>query len=124
MIKQILIIEDNQAYRKMLKIALKDAGYEVAEAENGKIGCEKCYQNSYDLVIMDLFLPEKDGVQAIHELKEEFSSNIKIIAMSGASSGGQTDFVLNQSKGHGADAILKKPFKLKELLDVVKNLDK
>ena len=81
MIKRILIIEDNEAYRRMLKTALEQEGYEVGEAENGIIGCEKCYQDSYDLVIMDLFLPEKDGVQSIHELKEDFSADIKIIAI-------------------------------------------
>ncbi len=122
MIKRILIIEDIKAYREMLKTALEQKGYEVNEAENGITGCEECYKDSYDLVIMDLFLPEKDGVQSIHELKEDFSSDIKIIAMSGACSAGRTDFVLNQSKNHGADAILKKPFKIKELLTIIESM--
>jgi two-component system, OmpR family, response regulator ResD len=121
--KRILIIEDNESYRKMLKIYLEKEGYEVHEADNGKSGSKKCFENKFDLVIMDLFLPEKDGVQAIHELKEFFLSKIKIIAMSGAAvSSGRTEFVLNQSEQHGADALLTKPFEIKELLDTIEKL--
>ncbi len=123
MIKRILIIEDNEAYREMLKTVLEQEGYEVREADNGKDGCDICFKEKFDLVIMDLFLPEKDGVQSIHELKEEFSGKMKIIAISGACySDGRTQFVLNQSKEHGADAILKKPFKMKVLVDLIKEM--
>lgn len=123
MIKKILIIEDNDAYRNMLKTALEKEDFVIDEAENGRIGCDMCYQNTYDLVIMDLFLPEKDGIQSIYELKEEFSSDIKIIAISGISKDG-IDFVFNQSLDNGADATLKKPFKISKLIKTIETLQK
>ena len=120
--KKILIIEDNSSYRKMLVSILKKEGYEVDEASDGRMGCDMCLEKSYDLVITDLFLPEQDGVQTTHILKKEFSSEIKIIAISGGCSEGRLKHVLNLSKDHGADMTFQKPFNLDDLVKSVNDL--
>ncbi|MCP4176430.1 MAG: response regulator [bacterium] len=118
--KKILIVDDNADYRKMLRIALEKAGYGVDESGDG-IDAEKVYfQQASDLIIMDLFLPERDGVQAIHDLKEEFTY-IKIIAISGVSSIGRTNSLLDKALEHGADITMTKPIKIEVLL---KNIEK
>jgi DNA-binding response OmpR family regulator len=120
--KKILIIEDDHSYRKMLVKILKNEGYEIDEASDGSIGCDMCQKKSYDLVITDLFLPGLDGVQTTHLLKEEFSSEIKIIAISGGCSDDGLKEVLSLSKDHGADMTLKKPFNLDDLVKAVHEL--
>jgi DNA-binding response OmpR family regulator len=119
--KRILIIDDNSSFRKMLKVALKKDDYEIEEASDAVIGCDLYFQNLHDLIIMDLFLPEKDGIQAIHEIKEE-CTDVKIIAVSGASSVGRTNILLDRAHEHGADIEMKKPVKIKELLSNVEKL--
>ncbi len=120
---KILIVDDNDSFRNILRIRLEKEGYDVYESDNGADVCRKCAEIPCRLVIMDLFLPEKDGVQTIHELKEEFSSDIKIIAISGAAlSEGTTKFVLDKSSQQGADVTLKKPFKLDILVQYIETL--
>jgi DNA-binding response OmpR family regulator len=119
--KRILIVDDNDSFRKMLKVALEKTEYEIEEACNGKMGCELYFQKPFELIVMDLFLPEKDGIQAIHEIKEE-CTDVKIIAISGVSSEGRTSFLLNRAHEYGADIEMKKPIKIKELLININNL--
>ena len=120
--KKILIIEDDPGYRKMLKTVLLKEGYAIDEAQDGKTGCEMCLKKHYDLVITDIFLPEQDGVQITHILKEELSSDIKIIAISGGCSGGRLKEVLAMSERHGADITFQKPFDIHDLVKSVKDL--
>ena len=120
--KRILIIEDDPAYRKMLVKVLKNEDYEIDEASDGNTGCEMCLKKHYDLVITDLFLPGQDGVQTVHILKQDFSSSIKIIAISGGCSDGRLKDVLTLSKDHGADIAFQKPFNLDDLVKAVHDL--
>jgi len=119
--KRILLIDDNRPFRKMLKIVLEKADYEIEEASDGKTGCDLYFQGLFDLIVMDLFLPGKDGIQAIHEIKEE-CTGVKIIAISGASSEGRTNFLLDRAHEYGADIEMKKPIKIKELLTNIEKL--
>jgi len=119
--KRILLIDDNRPFRKMLKIGLEKADYEIEEASDGKIGCDLYFKGYYDLIIMDLFLPEKDGIQAIHEIREG-GTGVKIIAISGVSSDGRTNFLLDRAHEYGADIEMKKPIKIKELVRNIKDL--
>lgn len=114
----ILIIDDDDTIREILMIALVKAGYVVNQAENGQIGINRFCEDLPDLIITDIFMPEKDGIETIIDIRKDFPF-IKIIAMSG---GGQMQYgreYLNYAMKFGANSILQKPFKLKEMLNAV-----
>ena len=116
----IIIIDDDHQIRLMLKKLLEIEGYTVTVAKNGKDGIKEYRKNPADLIITDIIMPEKEGLETINELKKEFS-DIKIIAISG---GGKNnpDTYLYLAKKLGAIHTFYKPIKKKDLLKVVKNL--
>lgn len=118
--KRILIIEDDLAYQKMLATALDNAGFEVSTADNGLEGCRKFKQEPCDLVITDIFMPEKEGFETILELRQ-LSVEVKILAVSG---GGQFDAkeMLPMSMELGANAILEKPISINLLIETINQL--
>lgn len=118
---RILLIDDDNEYRNMIKMWLERAGHEVAEAIDGEEGLEKHRKNHYDLIISDLFMPKIDGVQAIHRMKIEFNSP-KIIAMTGACSDGRMEHLLSLAKECGASEVYKKTTHINDLLIKVKKL--
>lgn len=111
----VLVIEDDDAVRFSLLEALKAMGHEVASAVNGREGMQMAQEETYDLVITDLIMPEKDGVETILELKID-QPDIKIVAMSG---GGQNVDIMDTTYQIGADCALIKPFSLSDLSDCV-----
>lgn len=114
---KILIIDDNDSFRKMLADMLKRAGYEISEAVNGDMGIESYIKNPTDLVITDIFMPKKSGQEVIMELKQKYP-HLKIIAISGGGDNGSLEF-LKDTQNMGADNYLSKPFKMKELFETV-----
>jgi len=117
----ILVIEDDAEVRDMVCKMLKDEEYEVVSAINGREGMELLRNESnIDLVITDILMPEKEGIETIRELKRDYPS-IKILAISGGSRFLLHDF-LRCAKLLGADLTLSKPFVKKDLLKVVKLL--
>lgn len=100
---------------------LEAAGYSVFEAENGNTGIAIFRSNPVDMVIVDLFMPEKEGIETIIELRKGFP-DLKILAMSGGIPGYGTDHFLNIAQKLGADGALDKPFTMQHLLSVVGNL--
>ncbi|MCP4177254.1 MAG: response regulator [bacterium] len=113
---RILVVDDNDSFRKMLRIALEKAGYDVGEACDGKSCCDTYLRSPYDIVVMDLVLPEKDGIESIHRLREEFSE-VKIIAVSGIMCpDGNSQPLLDRALDHGADFAMRKPIKINKLL--------
>lgn len=124
----ILVIKDDTDYRLMLKDALEGAGYEVLDAPNGEAGLRLFQQQPCVLVITDIFMPKKDGLETILELKQQFPT-VKIIAISGGglrSRYGEKDpwvnTILEAAKEFGANHILHKPIKLEHLLALVDEL--
>ncbi len=118
--KKLLIMDDDPLIRSMLKMKLEDEGYEVEEASNGKEGMQ-CYKNNKpDVVIIDLLMPEKEGVETIQELKE-YSPDVKLIAISG---GGRisAEICLAMAKNLGAEYTFAKPVDNEELIKAVKDL--
>lgn len=117
----ILVIDDDAQIRHVLRRMLEVEGYEVAEAADGCEGMDVCRATPVDLVIVDLLMPEKDGLETIQELCA-LSPSPKIIAMTGASvTGGLT--YLRPAAGHlGADLVFQKPFDWTELRAAVRAL--
>lgn len=114
---RILVIDDEELVRFTLKKALEKAGHEVVEAANGNDGIEVYKQSPVDLVITDIIMPQKEGVETIVELRRDHP-DVKIIAISGGGRTGTTDY-LELAKEFGARHVLKKPFGRQELLDAV-----
>lgn len=117
---RILITEDNDNLREVLCQILKYEGYDVVHAPNGKAGMRLLHEEHCDLVITDIFMPEKDGIEVILELRRDFP-DVKIIAISGGSHIVPMD-CLSIAKQLGAHNILSKPFKPKEFLETIRNL--
>ncbi|MBF0162372.1 MAG: response regulator [Magnetococcales bacterium] len=115
---RILVVDDDIAIRAFLREVLEADGHQVDEAGDGKQGV-LCYQKQpSDLVITDILMPEKDGVELIMELQESFPE-IKIIAMSGGGRGLDAQFSLRIARDFGAIQQLEKPFTRKRVLETV-----
>jgi DNA-binding NtrC family response regulator len=116
----ILVIDDETALREILSQVLTGAGHRVVGAGNGKEASKALTIGAFDVVLTDVIMPEKDGMQVISELRKKFPE-VRIIAMSG---GGHVsrDQYLKIAKGLGAHAVLEKPFANQKLLDTVASL--
>jgi DNA-binding NtrC family response regulator len=112
----ILIIDDEEPIRALLRTTLEWAGYEVTEAPNGRIGLELYRHRPTDLVITDILMPELNGLDMLLALTREFL-HAKVIAISGA--GGEHN-VLDAAKLLGVRRTFQKPFSMTRLLDAVR----
>ena len=112
----ILIIDDEEPIRALLRTTLEAAGHEVVEAANGRQGLELYRHRPTDLVITDIVMPELNGLDMLLELTRHFL-HAKVIAISGA--GGDKN-VLDVAKLLGARRTLLKPFGMPRLLDAVR----
>lgn len=112
----ILIIDDEELIRVLLRSTLEAAGYEVTEAANGRQGLELYRHRQTDLVITDILMPELNGLDMLLELTREFL-HAKVIAISGA--GGEKN-VLDVAKLLGARQTFQKPLSLPQLLGAVR----
>jgi CheY-like chemotaxis protein len=119
--KRILVMDDDTQMRQMLRQTLERAGYEVIEASDGQKGIDLFRQEPTDLVITDIIMPEKEGVETVIELKRDFP-DVKIIAISGGSRGIDSQGCLSYVKGLGISHVFTKPFERKELLETVQEL--
>jgi DNA-binding NtrC family response regulator len=118
---RILIIDDDDQFRTLLRKMLEKAGYNnIEEANNGVLGVKLFRQSPFDLVITDLIMPEKEGMETIIELTGEYPQ-LKIIAMSGGGRVSPHDY-LETAKRLGASRTMAKPFSYSEFIDTVREL--
>jgi CheY-like chemotaxis protein len=115
---KILIIDDNETVRRFLCELLHRERYDVQVAKDGREGLQVFREHRPDLVIIDLFMPEKDGLETLIELQKEFPDT-KVIAMSGYGGG---SVHLKTAALLGAKRILSKPVSNKEVLEAVREL--
>jgi two-component system, chemotaxis family, chemotaxis protein CheY len=116
---KMLIIDDDALVRTTLEYLLRDAGYEIATAEDGMRGMAMFRSEQPDLVITDIIMPEQEGIQTINEMRKA-KPDAKIIAISGGGRIGNTDF-LKIARVLGAMDVISKPFDPDELLAIVEN---
>lgn len=117
---RILIIDDDVHILRMLRQTLERKGYEVIEASNGKEGIRLYREEPADLIITDLIMPEKEGIETIKELRRDFPQ-LKIIAISGGGRIGP-EVYLSMAKKLGAMRTFIKPIAREELLEAVREL--
>ncbi len=120
MTKKILIIDDEELMRLMLVELLKAHGYDATGASDGVKGLEILKNQYFDLVITDLVMPDKEGVETIKDIQSLYPK-IKIIAMSGGGRLNGVDY-LELASALGADKTFHKPFDRKELIKEINNL--
>ena len=117
---RILIIDDDDQVRTMLRRTLEADGHEVDEASNGTEGIANYHANPADLIITDIYMPEKEGLETIIELRRDFP-DVRILAISGGSRDMDLDFLPVAAK-LGAEKTLTKPIERRALLSAVHEL--
>ena len=118
--KIIVLIDDEMLVRVTLSRILTRAGYTVVEATNGEQGLEAIARSTPDLVICDILMPTKEGIETIRELHSN-RPTLPIVAISGGGRLGNCDF-LRHAEQFGASATLRKPFAPHEVIDAVSRL--
>jgi DNA-binding response OmpR family regulator len=118
--KRILVIEDDDLLRRLLKAALSREGFQVLVAGNGAEGIKLYDQVPCELVITDILMPDQEGLQTIRELLHKNPDAI-ILAMSGGGKQVGVD-VLDIARRFGATATMQKPFEVPDMLRLVKKL--
>jgi DNA-binding response OmpR family regulator len=109
----ILLVDDDPLLCKTVAAALQTEGHQVTQARDGAKALHEFTHARHDLVITDIFMPERDGLETIIAVRE-LEPAVPVIAMSGQS--GDSTLYLHVAKKLGAQHILPKPFTLEELL--------
>lgn len=113
---RILIIEDEENLARFVELELKHEGYDTVVALDGREGLETALSQNFDVILLDLMLPELNGIEVARRVREE--KNTPIIMMTAR------DSVIDRVSGldHGADDYIVKPFAIEELLARVRAL--
>ena len=112
----VLVIDDDQTTRAMIGTAVEELGHQATYALDGEEGVQMIKANTYDVVFMDLAMPNKNGLIAIQEILEEFPGT-KIVAVSG-----KDTEMLERAVEYGALQALTKPITPKQVQDSVEEL--
>lgn len=114
---RILVIDDDIPFRSVLKASLEELGHDVREAKDGNEGVSLYRHETFDLVMTDLIMPGKEGIETIMDLRR-INPAVKIIAMSGGGRVTSVDY-LQIAKQVGAKQVLAKPFLYEELREAI-----
>jgi DNA-binding response OmpR family regulator len=117
---RVLVIDDNADLREMIRDTLEHEGFEVAAAADGALGLESQRNNPAHIIITDIFMPEREGMETLVALRKEFP-RAKIIVMSGGGVRKNVDY-LRVALELGAAKSFSKPFDLRALVAAVHEL--
>jgi CheY-like chemotaxis protein len=118
---RVLIVDDEDDLRDLLKVALELDGLDVETAANGAVALERLRQEHFDAVVTDLFMPNVDGIELMRDVKVA-QPQIKVVAISGwGLTRSKTDY-LGVARELGADHVLVKPFDPRTLSGILSNL--
>jgi CheY-like chemotaxis protein len=118
---RILVVDDEETIRGLLKEVLSDAGHEVCAVGEGIEALRKCYKEEFDLAIIDMVMPGLDGMQTITKLAGSHPM-LKIIAISGGDKSFDGNTYLDLVRDKRAHCVFKKPFEREDLLKAVDEL--
>lgn len=118
MANSVLLIEDDLELLRQMTLAFVSAGYDVQTAPDGKAGMSRFLESPTDLVVTDIIMPNREGIETIIALKAA-SPPVKVLAISGGGRIGSADF-LELAHHVGADGTLAKPFRLSALTSLAK----
>lgn len=117
---RVLVIEDDELVRETLESVFDRAGYRVAAVENGVAGTEWLKLNAADVVVTDIYMPEKEGIETIMQIRRDHPA-IKIVAISGGGESGLLT-VLSFAEKLGAKRVLRKPFAPADIIAAVEEV--
>ena len=115
---KIMIVDDDPVLRMVAGEMLRQNGYEVCEAEDGEVAIRNLQTMTVDLVVVDMLMPNKEGIETIREIKERWPDT-RLVAISGGGKGLKTGYLLSVAKTFGADAVYEKPLRASGFLDIV-----
>ncbi len=116
----ILIVDDDHQIRKFVSRALEDEGYDCETAANGREALTRIDAGKFDVVLLDILMPEADGIQVLNELRTGTARpELHVIAMSGGGEALPGWYAGNLMEMLGAEAVLYKPFSVDELLSKI-----
>lgn len=118
--KTILVVDDDPSIRALIRLYLEGVGYAVLEAADGRLAMQSLAGKKVDLVVLDIFMPEMDGLEVLQALRERCRT-CRVMAISGGSAKIGMD-LLHHATIFGADAVLEKPFGAETLLQKVESL--
>ena len=117
---RILVIDDQDSIRRVVRRALEQDGHEVFDASDGELGMEILESHSFDIVITDIFMPGQDGIVTLRQVRKRFPE-VKVIVISGGDSTGMMD-LRQDAELLGAVKSLQKPFNAREIMDLVRSV--
>ncbi len=117
--KTALTIDDSKTMRDMVSFTLKNAGYDVVEAENGQLGLDKITGASFDVIITDVNMPVMDGITFTREARKRAEAKTTPILILTTESGAD---IKNEGRSAGATGWIVKPFNPEKLLQVVEKV--
>ena len=117
---RVIVIDDQEPIRRIVRRALESAGHEVFDASDGELGIRLLAQQGAEVVISDIFMPGQDGIQTLRQIRKDFPSG-KVIVMSGGDSTGMLD-LRRDAELLGAVKSLPKPFTAREIVEAVKTV--
>ncbi len=118
---KILVIDDTDSVRYALRAALEEVGHEVVEARDGDEGSRLLSEDSFDLAIVDIWMPGLNGISLLKQVRRG-TPDLSIIIISGGGPGAPLEESKLLAEAHGADAVFIKPFEDDELLQTVERL--
>jgi len=113
---KVLVVDDEERIRRLLKMYLERENYQIDEADNGNVALDKALQNDYDVILLDLMMPGKDGIEVCKEIREKKTTPIIMLTAKGEE--------INRVQGFevGTDDYIVKPFSPREVVLRVKAL--
>jgi DNA-binding response OmpR family regulator len=119
---KILVDDDDTLVRTSLSYSLEDAGHQVVQAGNGDEGLDALNRDTFDAVVLDILMPEREGIETIREIRKKWAA-LPVLAISGGDKTGWTDF-LRMASTLGANDTMSKPFTASDVVDRVLRLVK
>jgi two-component system, cell cycle response regulator DivK len=114
---RILIVEDNEKNMKLFRDVLEYAGYDTLEAVTGQDGFDLAMEHRPDLVLMDIQLPDRDGISVLRDIREQIGPGMRVLAVSASVMPDDQQRIL----ASGFDGFITKPINVKGFLETVKN---
>lgn len=117
----VCVIDDDEHVRTTLAEILRRSGYGVVLACDGDMGLEVVERTAVDIVVTDIVMPNREGIETIREIRRRFP-HVRVLAISGGGSKSSSTDFLELAYALGADDVLAKPFRMAELLHKVGKL--
>jgi len=117
---RVIVIDDQEPIRRIVRTALERAGHEVLDAADGEVGLQLLERHATDVVLSDIFMPGMDGIQMLRQIRRQFPA-VKVIVMSGGDSTGMLD-LRRDAELLGAVKSLSKPFTTHEIVEIVNSV--